>query len=557
MSNPEWTTPGGDAVDDLIASLDGDEAGDSGVAEWEDIDTFRPSGRRTQRDTETEPAEKLPEPSTGGIDGSLLGVKSAEQLQADSMVDNLISESMGQEFAATASGADFISLVAPGELWGMDKTAKQIMNNPRRLAPDLLRIFLAARVPIMLWGPVGARKTRTIEAFARLKDLSGTNYQVITVQPSTEDPTIIFGIKYTSLDDQGRTVMKSSVPDVVTSIKDYYTSTKGGKTILFLDEMTTCTPAQQFAALGLLTHSKFGEIDLSNMITVAMAANPPGTVSNVIPLGEQVMNRGGHIEWYGDADVFLEDWSSGFHGAVDTPHPDTEWHIRTLLGNNKDRAFRSERWEPGSLVPQRKLEHTERTTTDYAKILDLLRDICRANSASTEVRHAYTVEIARAFWGDEWAKRVKAVLALESKRSGGPEVLSRAMEMNLSPDTDVDELKRQFGGVSAQDYDAIHGTMTYLLGELENENNSAEKRRFAYLAIWAVPASATTSGPVGGTRENVIQATFLAYKIQQSTKFLSADDLFPAFAGEDFVNNIRRGIEEIQKEARERADSRG
>lgn len=544
---------GGDSVDDLLNSLNEDES-----EEWSGVGSSGPSGSDSvteaepARETEPDPVEKQPSVP----ESSAVGVKSTEQLQMDSMVDNLVSESMGEDFTATSSGTDFISLVAPGELWGMDKTAKQIRANPRRLAPDLLRLFLAARVPIMLWGPVGARKTRTIESFARLRDVNGNKYQVITVQPSTEDPTIIFGIKYTSLDDEGRTVMKSSVPDMITAIYDYYMETKGGRTILFLDEMTTCTPAQQFAALSPLTHGKFGDFDVSNMITVALAANPPGTVSNVIPLGEQVMNRSGHIEWYGDVDVFIEDWSSGFHGAVENPHPDTEWHIKTLLGNNRDAAFRSERWAPGSLVPQSKLEHTERTTTDYAKLLDLLREVCRANGASTEVRHVYTVEIARAFWGDKWAKRVNAVLSLESKRSGGPEVLARAMDMGLGPDTEIEELQKQFGGVSAQDYDIIHGTMTHLLSELEDKNNSAERRRFAYLAIWAIPVSATTSGPMGGTRENVIQATFLAYRIQKETPFLSADDLFPKFAGEDFINNIKKGIEEVQKEASRRAETR-
>ena len=182
--------------------------------------------------------------------------------------------------------------------------------------------------------------------------------------------------------------------------------------------------------------------------------------------------------------------------------------------------------------------------------------MCRANGAPTEVRHVYTVEIARAFWGDKWAKRVNAVLSLESKRSGGPEVLARAMDMGLGPDTEIEDLQKQFGGVSAQDYDVIHGTMTHLLSELEDKNNSAERRRFAYLAIWAIPVSATTSGPMGGTRENVIQATFLAYRIQKETPFLSADDLFPKFAGEDFINNIKKGIEEVQREASRRAETR-
>ena len=202
---------GRDSVDDLLNSLNEDES-----EEWSGVGSSGPSGGDSATEDGSEPVHAEKQPSAP--ESAATGVKSTEQLQVDSMVDNLVSESMGEDFTATSSGTDFISLVAPGELWGMDKTAKQIRANPRRLAPDLLRLFLAARVPIMLWGPVGARKTRTIESFARLRDVNGNKYQVITVQPSTEDPTIIFGIKYTSLDDEGRTVMKSSVPDVVLSL---------------------------------------------------------------------------------------------------------------------------------------------------------------------------------------------------------------------------------------------------------------------------------------------------------------------------------------------------
>src|SRR5690242_5724264 len=87
---------------------------------------------------------------------------------------------------AAPQRSPFASLVNPDRMWGLTvENPEQLSANPRRVAVDLLRLFLANRTPVTLWGPVGARKTRTIEGFTAERDINGVNFQVITLQPST------------------------------------------------------------------------------------------------------------------------------------------------------------------------------------------------------------------------------------------------------------------------------------------------------------------------------------------------------------------------------------
>ena len=77
---------------------------------------------------------------------------------------------------------------------------------PRLAAADLMRIYIATKTPVTLWGPVGSRKTRTVEALAQEVDEFGTHYKVQTIQPSTEDPTTIHGLMFTEFDHTTGTV---------------------------------------------------------------------------------------------------------------------------------------------------------------------------------------------------------------------------------------------------------------------------------------------------------------------------------------------------------------
>lgn len=412
------------------------------------------------------------------------------------------------------------------------------------MAVDLLRLFLANRTPLTLWGPVGARKTRSIESLSVEQDENGTPFQVITVQPSTEDPTVIHGMMFTSRDeDSGKTLMQRSVPDIAQQVIRYWEE-KNGLTILFLDEMTTCMPAQQHALLGILTHGKYGDLDISPYISVVMAANPQNTVSTVNELGEQVLNRGGHIPWYGDVNLFLEEWSSGFGRKENKPPAKVEWYIRELLGMAPDKAFRNERWDINELVPWESLEHTERAVTETARMIGLVDKVFRG--CDDTVRHHYIIETTRAILGNEWADNMSLVTNMEADNISIDSIVATIRDKKITLEDTEDELKAKLGnslyelpsGETVRQ-DQANKLMDDLVGEVMIEGVFS---RDTYIAAWAFALTAETSGQLASLHAHLLQLFTLGAK---ATKMNLLEKPIP-----DFASSLKDEIRGLLQAAR-------
>lgn len=436
----------------------------------------------------------------------------------------------------------FLRLASSDRLYGTRiDDADTLKSNPRRVAVDLLRLFLAARTPLTLWGPVGARKTRTIEALSREKDADGVPFQVITIQPSTQDPTIIHGIMYTSPEPDGSVIMKRSIPDVAKQIVEYNEET-GGYTVLFGDEMTTCMPAQQNAMLGLLTHGKFEGIDISPYMTIAMAANPEGTVSSVTPLSEAVINRGGHIAWYGDVKLFLEDWNSGFHGATDPPDPLTSWYVNNLLEGHGDEAFRNERWTPDGLVPWDLIEHTERSVTETGNMITLVNDVF--SGAPDSVRRHYIVEVTRALLGGTWADRIADITSLEGQALSHRRVVEKIRAARVTLSTTTEELKSLIGDTLYVTDEGIEMQQDQAYRVMENLVKRAydpERLVFdqdMYVSAWALAATARTNSESGNFHRPL---THLIQRGMQAADqgAVEKKDLVPMFVSSDLISAVQ------------------
>lgn len=389
----------------------------------------------------------------------------------------------------------FKPLMAPENIWGANiHDADELRRNPRRVAQDLMYIFAGSKKASTLWGPPGARKTRTVQALGRLKDENGVPYQIITIQPSTEDPTIIHGIRFTKLNADGETTMERSIPDIAKTVVNYYEEF-GGYTIILMDEMTTCQPSQQHALLGFLTHGKFGEYDINPYCTIIMAANPPGTVMTVNDLDIQFMNRSGHIEWYGDVDIFLEDWGSGFGNPDREPDPYTSWFVNSILDSGRDKAFRSSQgnWSPGDLIPWSLIEHTERTTTDVADMLPNIRELFKDNPVA---RKFYTIEVVRALQGGEWARRAAMVLQSEEDAISYQDAVQKVADRGITPAMSEDEVIGAMGpalfrGDDGQDLrsDQIAELAEQLASRVERTSGKSLDRD-ALLALWVMVTTA-------------------------------------------------------------------
>lgn len=441
--------------------------------------------------------------------------------------------------------ATFLPLASLDRLWGVKcKDVEVFRNSPRRVVVDIVRLFLANKTPITTWGPVGARKTRSIESLSREVDENGVHYQVITVQPSTEDPTVIHGMMFTSLGEDGvTTVMKRSLPSIVDQIIHYFELT-GGLTILFLDELSTCLPAQQHALLGLMTHGKYGDKDISPYISIIMAANPEGTVSTVNDLGEQVMNRGGHVAWYGDVELFLEEWGSGFGSPERAPDKKVAWFIQELLNQNPQGAFRNERnWNPDTLVPYERMEVTERSITELARMIGLINETMVG--VPTPIRQAYIVEVARALLGEEWAAHAANVAAMEADQLSADSVIARVRSIeNLNADMTDTIFKGMMAAANYPLYRLADNSIirqdqaNILITELIDKIGEHGFSKDAYLASWAFAVSAPSQGQIMSNHAPMLRLLEIAQVAVQGG-VIPAKNAIPLFVDQTVRDGLR------------------
>lgn len=339
------------------------------------------------------------------------------------------SEARIKEGDALIPENNWLSISAPNKLYGNSVSSLEelIGGGMMRVYEDLLRIFISSKVYVTLWGPVGAGKTRTVESFAQETDNTGRNYNVITIQPSTIDPTSMHGLL--TIDENlvtGDKVMTRAIPEPAQQVFNAFQNNEQ-ISIMFLDEMTTCNPSQQQAMLGLLTHGQYGNMNISPYVTFVSAANPPGTVSAVNDLEESIMNRGAHIPWYTDTDVFMEKYATGFNNPSKRPSKKKLDFAKALVDSNREVAFRDdpehyepddrdEMWTIDNLVPYERMTFSARSLESVANVYELISKVFA--ESPYEVRKLYVMEAVKAFAGPTWGGNAGKVLDyLESKAS--------------------------------------------------------------------------------------------------------------------------------------------
>lgn len=378
----------------------------------------------------------------------------------------------------------FKPIAAPDKLHGTGlPNADALKANPMLGAEDIMRLFIASKVPITLWGPVGAGKTKTIQAFANEEDENGVPYRVETIQPSTEDPTSLHGLMFNDYDPtEGKTMMKRSIPDVAWSVWEAY-ATKRQLTVMFLDEMTTCMPAQQNALLGLLTDGTYGDMDISPYVTFVMAANPPGTVSTCLDLSEAVINRGGHIPWYGDVGPFLDKWESGFGYDSRRPAEDTVWAVRNLASKAEGQIFRDlnfdpetgeieeDRWTVDALCPYGQMQPSPRALTEFAKMHETINKTF--NESPDSIRHFYIEECCKALLGPPMAKYMAEVNKEELTRLSPKKVFDKVRLAGVKNTWTTDEL-----------YDNLGDSLFKIGNNYMSKSEAIEMLSLMYKELW-------------------------------------------------------------------------
>ena len=447
----------------------------------------------------------------------------------------------------------FEPLAAPEKMWGLKISSREYLEaNERRAIEDVFRIFLTMKsAPPCLWGPPGARKTRFIESLARETDENGVAYQVISLQPSTEDPTIIHGIKYTTLDSEsGETVMRSSIPDVAMQIINYWLD-HHGLTILFMDEMTTCMPAQQSALLGVLTHGRYGGQDVSDFTTIAMAANPENTVSTVHPLTEAVMNRGAHLPWYGDTGLFLEEWRTGFKGAVPEPSTEQNWLMTAMISENGPKVFRSDPktglgWTPESLVPYDMFSNSERSMTEWSRAMDLIESSFRGSDKET--LNFYMKLGTRAILGPTWADSLMIVLAKRERLLSADSLIRQVKNVGVERDWDLTHLRNALEGFldqgqnnSALQVDQIHYMCIEMVETIRREASTGRLAETELLTMWSIMQLAPRDD-AGALHLHILSAMMIVLRLIDAGAIDKSTAKIPKFVDEEIRDMVQPAL---------------
>ncbi|MEU3957841.1 MoxR family ATPase [Streptomyces achromogenes] len=158
---------------------------------------------------------------------------------------------------------------------------------------DALTLAVAADLPVLLWGEPGIGKTAALTQLAASLDLPLT-----TVIASVHEPSDFSGLPVLGDDPAVRGVPMAPPRWAVELVR-------AGRGLLFLDELSTATPAVQAALLRVVLERRVGELRLPPGVRIVAAANPRASAADGWDLSPPLANRFVHLHWVHDRDVVV------------------------------------------------------------------------------------------------------------------------------------------------------------------------------------------------------------------------------------------------------------
>ena len=171
----------------------------------------------------------------------------------------------------------------------------------KNTSTPMLRALAAcihSNTPALLWGSPGVGKTASLTAHGE-----AWGYRVETVVGSIREAS----------DFMGRPVVDHDTGTVRYSPLSWAQRlVDAERGLLFLDELTTAPPSVQRAMLRIAQEREVGEITLPDTVSIVAAANPPEIAVDGWDLAAPVANRFVHLDWFFDADSWLDGVVSDF-----------------------------------------------------------------------------------------------------------------------------------------------------------------------------------------------------------------------------------------------------
>ncbi|WP_406859022.1 MoxR family ATPase [Streptomyces sp. HUAS MG47] len=158
---------------------------------------------------------------------------------------------------------------------------------------EALTLAVAADLPVLLWGEPGIGKTSALTQLAESLDLPLT-----TVIASVHEPSDFSGLPVLG-DDPAVQGVPLAPPDWAVRL------VRAGRGLLFLDELSTATPAVQAALLRLVLERRIGSLRLPPGVRIVAAANPRSSAADGWELSAPLANRFVHLQWTHDQEVVV------------------------------------------------------------------------------------------------------------------------------------------------------------------------------------------------------------------------------------------------------------
>ncbi|MEV8626270.1 MoxR family ATPase [Streptomyces sp. NBC_01268] len=158
---------------------------------------------------------------------------------------------------------------------------------------EALTLSVAADLPVLLWGEPGIGKTAALTQLAASLDLPLT-----TVIASVHEPTDFSGLPIVGEDPAANGVPMAPPQWAVELVR-------AGRGLLFLDELSTATPAVQAALLRVVLERRVGALQLPPGVRIVAAANPRASAADGWELSPPLANRFVHLYWVHDVDVVV------------------------------------------------------------------------------------------------------------------------------------------------------------------------------------------------------------------------------------------------------------
>ncbi|WP_372341432.1 AAA family ATPase [Streptomyces sp. CC224E] len=158
---------------------------------------------------------------------------------------------------------------------------------------EALTLAVAADLPVLLWGEPGIGKTAVLTRLAESLGLPLT-----TVIASVHEPSDFAGLPIVG-DDPAVQGVPMAPPQWAVEL------VRAGRGLLFLDELSTATPAVQAALLRVVLERRVGALQLPPGVRIVAAANPRASAADGWELSPPLANRFVHLRWVHDREVVV------------------------------------------------------------------------------------------------------------------------------------------------------------------------------------------------------------------------------------------------------------